>query len=110
MAAMGEMIANIAHQWRQPLSTITTTSTGMMLQKEMNILEDKFLIEGLEGINNSAQYLSSTIDDFRNFFKTDKKKKKFSLQETLDKAISLVYTQFHNNNIEIIKKMKKMLK
>jgi len=103
MAAMGEMIGNIAHQWRQPLSTISTTATGLKLQKEMDVLEDKFLVESLEGINNSAQFLSKTIDDFRNFFKTDKKKEAFSIQEALDKALALVYVQFHNKNIQIIK-------
>ncbi|WP_419774829.1 cache domain-containing protein [Halarcobacter sp.] len=103
MAAMGEMIGNIAHQWRQPLSTISTTATGLKLQKEMDILDDKFLVESLEGINNSAQFLSKTIDDFRNFFKTDKNKEAFSIQNALDKALALVYVQFHNKNIEIIK-------
>ena len=103
MATMGEMIGNIAHQWRQPLSTISTTATGLKLQKEMDVLEDKFLVESLEGINNSAQFLSKTIDDFRNFFKTDKKKEAFSIQEALDKALALVYVQFHNKNIQIIK-------
>ncbi len=103
MAAMGEMIGNIAHQWRQPLSAITTTATGLKLQKEMDLLKDSFLIESLDGINKSAQYLSKTIDDFRNFFKTDKKETEFSIQKALDKAISLVYVQFHNKDIEIIK-------
>jgi len=65
MAAMGEMIGNIAHQWRQPLSTITTSATGMQLQQELNLLEAKDLLKGLESINKSAQYLSHTIDDFR---------------------------------------------
>jgi len=103
MAAMGEMIGNIAHQWRQPLSTISTTATGLKLQKELGVLEDKFLEDGLEGINNSAQYLSKTIDDFRNFFRTDKNKLNFSIQKALDKALSLIYVQFHNKNIQIIK-------
>lgn len=73
MAAMGEMIGNIAHQWRQPLSSISVSSTGMLLQKQMNILDDEFLKQGLKQINDSVQYLSATIDDFRNFYKTDKK-------------------------------------
>jgi len=68
MAAMGEMIANIAHQWRQPLSVISTASTGAKLQKEMNCLSDEEFYSALTSINVSAQYLSSTIDDFRNFF------------------------------------------
>ena len=103
MAAMGEMIGNIAHQWRQPLSSISTSATGMKLQKELNILEDKFLIEGLEQINNSVQYLSTTIDDFRNFYKPDKNKKEFKILETIDKVIKLVDLQFRSNGITIIR-------
>lgn len=103
MAAMGEMIGNIAHQWRQPLSAITTTATGIRLHKDMNILEDKLLEEGLDNINDSAQFLSKTIDDFRNFFKINKETTYFSIQKTLDKSISLVNVQFHNMDIEIIK-------
>lgn len=103
MAAMGEMIGNIAHQWRQPLSSISTSATGMKLQKELNILEDKFLIEGLEQINNSVQYLSTTIDDFRNFYKPDKNKKEFRILETINKVINLVDLQFRSNGITIIK-------
>ncbi|WP_072681958.1 cache domain-containing protein [Arcobacter sp. LA11] len=106
MAAMGEMIGNIAHQWRQPLSTITTTATGLKIQKEMNILEDSFLIEGLSGINDSAQYLSKTIDDFRNFFKTNKNEVEFSIKDTICRAISLCSAQLYNLEIDIVKDIK----
>ncbi len=103
MAAMGEMIGNIAHQWRQPLSAISTTSTGLKLQKEMNMLDDKFLVKSLDDINTAAQFLSSTIDDFRNFFKVNKKKSSFHIGNVLSRAISLVGAQFKNYEIEIIK-------
>ena len=103
MAAMGEMIGNIAHQWRQPLSSISTSATGMKLQKEMDILDDKFLIQGLEQINKSVQYLSETIDDFRNFFKPNKNRSEFFIQDTIDKVINLVNAQFSSNGIKIIK-------
>ncbi len=103
MAAMGEMIGNIAHQWRQPLSTVSTVSSGLKLQKELNVLDDKTLNDGLDNINNTVQYLSSTIDDFRNFFKTDKSKRYFKIQEAFDSALSLVKTSFHNKDITIIR-------
>ena len=103
MAAMGEMIGNIAHQWRQPLSTITTTATGIKLQKQMDILDDEFLVQGLTGINNSAQYLSRTIDDFRNFFKTNKDKIEFNVEDAINKSLSLSSAQLYNLQIEIIK-------
>lgn len=76
MAAIGTMIGNIAHQWRQPLSIISTAATGVSLKKELGILEDEELIESLDSINKSTQYLSKTIDDFRNFFLSNKEKKK----------------------------------
>ncbi|MBP9490686.1 MAG: cache domain-containing protein [Aliarcobacter sp.] len=103
MAAMGEMIGHIAHQWRQPLSSISTSSSGMKLQKQMDILEDNFLIEGLEQINQSVQYLSTTIDDFRNFYKPNKNKTNFNISDTIDKVINLINSQFKANGIKIIK-------
>ncbi len=108
LASMGMMIGNIAHQWRQPLSIISTAATGLSLKKELGLLEDKELVSSLHSINNSTQYLSKTIDDFRNFFLTNKNKKKFYLDDTINKALSLVETQFTNQNIKIIKKIKKV--
>ena len=103
MAAMGEMIGHIAHQWRQPLSSISVSSTGMKLQKELNILDDNTLIEGLNQINKSAQYLSETIDDFRNFYKPNKNKSEFRIQDTIEKVINLIDSQFKFNKVLIIK-------
>ncbi len=65
MVSMGEMIGNIAHQWRQPLSIISTAATGIIMQKKYNILEEDKLIETCNIINDNSQYLSKTIDDFR---------------------------------------------
>ena len=75
MVAMGEMIGNIAHQWRQPLSIISTGATGMKMQKELNTLTNEFFNESCDAINDNAQYLSNTIDDFTNFIKGNRKKK-----------------------------------
>jgi len=102
MAAMGEMIGNIAHQWRQPLSVITTAASGIKIEHEMNMLTDKRLIESLDGITKSAKHLSSTIDDFRDFFKQDKEKNTFNITGTFSKTLSLISNQFHNNEIKII--------
>lgn len=103
MAAMGEMIGNIAHQWRQPLSTITTASTGMILQKEMGILNDEFFFEATKKINSSAQYLSKTIDDFRNFFSPNKVKSKIYLENLFSMTFDLISAQFSAKDIKIIK-------
>ncbi len=69
MVAMGQMIENIAHQWRQPLSVISTSASGLKLKKQLNILEDEELIKSIDQIVDTAKYLSDTIDDFRYFFK-----------------------------------------
>lgn len=105
MAAMGEMLGNIAHQWRQPLSVITTVATGMKLQKEFNTLDDKVFNESIENITNSAQYLSNTIDDFRNFFKTDKEENSFNINDIFEKVFKLIKVSFKNHEIQFIKEI-----
>ncbi len=103
MAAMGEMIGNIAHQWRQPLSTITTASTGLKFEKEHDILTDKNFILNVDKITQSAQYLSHTIDDFRNFFKSDKNRNRFLVSDLIDKTVGLLDTQLRSKEIIVHK-------
>ena len=102
MVAMGEMIGNIAHQWRQPLSVISTGATGLQIQKENNILSDESFTKTCTTINENAQYLSRTIDDFRNFIKGDRKKKTFNLKENIDSFIQLVEGTIKTNHINLI--------
>ena len=102
MATMGEMIGNIAHQWKQPLSTISTVSTGIKFKKEVGCLEENDIVYGMSNINTAVQYLSQTIDDFRNFFKPDKIKTNFKVLDVFTNTIKLINSQFRNNNIEII--------
>ncbi len=104
LAAMGEMLGNIAHQWRQPLSAISTAATGIKLQKEMNCLSDEDFNYAMNIINNSAQNLSSTIDDFKGFFDPNNDKKKyFLLSGMIDKVFNIIGQQFITQDIEIIK-------
>lgn len=103
MAAIGTMIGNIAHQWRQPLSLISTAATGMKLKKEFNNLTDKEFYENLDYINQSTQYLSKTIDDFRNFFASNKTKKEFKINEAFENSFNLIDVQFKNHDIQVIK-------
>ena len=108
MAAMGEMLGNIAHQWRQPLSVITTASTGMRLQKELEVLDDESFEQSITNITNSALYLSKTIDDFRNFFKTDKIETDFNIQDTFEKVFKLTNGQFSHNDITFDKNIEEI--
>jgi signal transduction histidine kinase len=102
LAAMGEMLGNIAHQWRQPLSAISTLASGIRVQKEMNLIDDKQLDKDLEGIVNSTIMLSNTIDDFRNFYSQDKEKKEFGIDNTIGQVLSLISANIKNKDIELI--------
>jgi signal transduction histidine kinase len=108
MAAMGEVLESIAHQWRQPLSNISTISTGISLKKELGTLDDKEMIESMNQINDSVQYLSKTIDDFRSFFKPSKEKTYFTIEETFDKSLLVIGSKFRNENIEFIKEIENL--
>jgi len=111
MAAMGEMLSMIAHQWRQPLSAISNTLMSIDLQMKMGKydLEDQRERESflgfLEGkhnqINQYLAYLSHTIDDFKNFFKPDKKKELVSIVEPLERALALMGHSFEESGIRV---------
>ena len=107
LASMGEMIGNIAHQWRQPLSIITMGATGMKIQKEMGELSDENFNKNCDAINNNAQYLSKTIDDFRNFIIGDRTKKIFNLKRDIDSFLHLVEGTIKNHEITIVQDIQK---
>ncbi len=102
MAAMGEMIGNIAHQWRQPLSVISAVSTGLKLKMLMGNFDKDEASKSLDNMNASAQYLSQTIDDFRNFYKTDKEKNYISTKSLIDKNVNLIQSSLKASGIELI--------
>ncbi|WP_108061022.1 PAS domain-containing sensor histidine kinase [Poseidonibacter lekithochrous] len=101
MASMGEMLRNIAHQWRQPLSVITSSATGLKLKKEFGILNDEDFSEFADGILKSTNYLSETIEDFSNYFKNSKNKEYFFISEILDKTTQLSKATLKNSDIKI---------
>ncbi|RXK04382.1 sensor histidine kinase [Halarcobacter ebronensis] len=105
MAAIGTMIGNIAHQWRQPLSLISTIATGLKLKKELDTLSDEDFYEGMDKVNDTTQYLSKTIDDFRNFFNSNKVKKEFTIKDAFENCFNLVNVQFKNHDINIIEEI-----
>ena len=101
MASMGEMIGNIAHQWRQPLSVISTCASGIKLEKEINDIKDERLYESLDLIVENTQYLSKTIDDFRNFFKADKVIEDFCVNDSIFKVLKLLKSSIQNHSIQV---------
>ena len=102
LAAMGEMIANIAHQWRQPLSVISTAATGMKMQKEYGCLPDDIFNNTCDAINNNAQYLSNTIDDFKNFIKGDNRTRSFDLSKVIQSFLNLIDSSLKTHEIKVV--------
>jgi PAS domain S-box-containing protein len=99
MASMGELLHNIAHHWRQPLSLISTIATSVELQREMNMLDDAKLDKAMKDINKSVQNLSSTIEDFANFFNHNKTKETFVLSNILDRTLNIIEMDFKETHI-----------
>jgi len=100
-AAMGEMIAIIAHQWRQPLSIISTIASGICMQKELEEPDSSDDFDNLKDIIKTTQYLSKTIDDFQNFFKKDKKLIEISSENVIEKVLGFNKKAFKDNQIEV---------
>ena len=100
IAAITDTLKNIAHQWRQPLSVISTITSGMKLQKELNILDDNEFNLSCDGIINNTNKLSTTIDNFTNFFNTDNNSTKFSLIEALENTKKFMNSILEKNSIE----------
>lgn len=97
LAAMGEMMGNIAHQWRQPLSAITTAISSLKLKEEFGILEPNDIKDANDYILNQAEFLSKTIENFRNFFRKDQPKKKFALSEAINNTLGIIKASYDNN-------------
>jgi len=103
MAAMGEMLENIAHQWRQPLSTISICTSGIELKKNLNMLEDKDFYDAINHIKTSISYLSNTIEDFRSFLDKDKVPSEININHLIQKVLDILNPSLNSSNIEVIK-------
>ncbi len=112
MAQMGEMISMIAHQWRQPLNAISLTASNLNMKFDFEEFDYKspedfaqcsqdFSI-GLENIQEYIQTLSTTIDDFRNFYSPDKVSTSVKLQEIVAKSLKIIGISLIDDKIELI--------
>ena len=99
MVQMGEMIGNIAHQWRQPLSVISTSASGIKMKQEYGVLDEKDIGEYMDTIVKSTQFLSDTIDTFRDFIKEKKELKEIVIQQRVEATLNIISASLTNNNI-----------
>jgi len=103
LAALGEMIGNIAHQWRQPLSVITTTITGLQVKYDFGMpVTQEMVHEVGDSIVKQANYLSKTIDDFRDFIKNDNTEELFFLSKVIYDTANILQATLNSNHIELL--------
>ena len=101
MAAMGEMIGNIAHQWRQPLNSLSLVIANIQDAYQFNELDAEYMDNATADCYRLIQKMSTTISDFFNFFRPNKKISVFSAHKQIQEAISLVQASFKHHNIVI---------
>ncbi|AFL67827.1 ATP-binding protein [Sulfurospirillum barnesii] len=99
--ALGEMISNIAHQWRQPLSELSALLMTLKLKYAMHKLDQKGMETKCAEAENIVEYMSHTIDDFRNFFMPNKDPKLFSIKESVEEVLRIIGVSITNQSIKI---------
>lgn len=98
--ATGELISMIAHQWRQPLTTLGLVLDRMNLLNKMGKLTSETFDENYEKSSKLIQHMSKTIDDFRNFYQDDENKENLKIKEVLDKSLELINPTFFEKLID----------
>ncbi len=102
LAAMGEMIGAIAHQWRQPLNALGLIIQDIQDAYEFGELDKEYFDNTVKESLNQIQFMSKTIDDFRDFYKPSKKKESFIIMQAVNSAVSIQKAQLKHNNINIM--------
>jgi signal transduction histidine kinase/ABC-type nitrate/sulfonate/bicarbonate transport system substrate-binding protein len=105
LVQMGELLSMIAHQWRQPLTAISVASENLKLKAMLNSIDYDTIETTTNDINKYTSYLSNTINDFRSFYKTDKKIEKTSLNEMAEKSLNIIEDTISFKNIKIIRNL-----
>ena len=111
LAQMGEMISMIAHQWRQPLGAISSTAANLSMKIELEYFDleteksrqecQSYFLDQLNVIEEFVQNLTNTIDDFRNFYKPNKKSVSCTFETVINKSLNIIMASLKNDNIEI---------
>jgi signal transduction histidine kinase len=102
LAQMGEMMSLIAHQWRQPLSAISATSTGLHVKIELDKFDKDFFLSSLDKIEEYVKHLSNTVNDFSNFFKPSKRSETTTAGEMIERALFIMSSSLRKNNIDVM--------
>lgn len=101
LADMGEMIGAIAHQWRQPLATVSVIFQNLLAARQMNKLDEAYLEKASTDATALINHMSRTIDSFRNFFRPEKTRERFNIIEKIEDAANFIRVQLKGYGIEI---------
>jgi len=101
LASMGEMIGNIAHQWRQPLTHISYTFMNIKEAQEHGELSPEYLNKKINEANKQLHFMSDTIDDFKDFYAPHKEKENFSLSAATQVTLEIMKNTLKHNDIEV---------
>lgn len=101
LAAYGEMIGNIAHQWRQPLSILTMILNKLNIQFKVGSLTEESLNESISNAFDTIDFMTQTINDFREQVEPSKEKVTYSLVKSIEKTIAIVQKSFSMSGITI---------
>jgi signal transduction histidine kinase len=99
LASMGEMIGNIAHQWRQPLAQISAIHMNMKVTYDFDKFTKEYLTKKMKEANTLTSYMSQTINDFQNFFKPQGEKEEFSVEKACKDAYSILESSLKYHGI-----------
>jgi len=99
--ALGEMISNIAHQWRQPLCELSSILMNIKFKHSLGVLDTNLMQKKSDEATVLIEYMSHTIDDFRNFFMPKKEKETFSLRDIMNSVMTIISSSLENNNIDV---------
>jgi len=102
MASMGEMMSNIAHQWRQPLTSISISASSIKLSQELDMIEEDEINEQMDNIIKSTEFLSNTINDFQNFLNNEKINETFQAKDVVKQVLTLVDGNLKKAHIDIL--------
>ena len=101
LASMGEMIGAIAHQWRQPLNELSIRIQKLKYNYAKEEVNEAFILDFIQKNKKTIDFMSKTIDDFRNFFRIDKEKMDFNIRTAIEEVLNIQTAQLKSHNIKL---------
>ena len=102
LAAMGEMMDAVAHQWKQPINIINMQVDMMGYDFEDGLVNEEYINKFQDNVSSQVQHMTSTLNEFRSFFRPNKEASSFDIKQMVDKVLLLVKDEFMKNQITII--------